>query len=79
LGPQFQFDMQPQAEAIQAAEISLGHPVKIMITPWTPPSYLKSTGVLNGGTLARQDPDGPKDSTNPYKYDEYAESGGPIV
>ena len=68
-----QFDMQTQAEAIQAAEISLRHPVKIMITPWTPPSYLKSTGVLNGGTLARQDPDGPKDSTNPYKYDEYAE------
>jgi len=66
-------DMQRQAEAIQAAEISLGHPVKIMISSWSPPKYLKSNGNEVGGTLARQDPYGPKDPTNPYKYDEFAE------
>jgi len=67
-------DMQHQAEAIQAAEISLGHPVKIMISSWTPPTYLKSNGGINEGTLARQDPDGPTDPiANPYKYDEFAE------
>jgi O-glycosyl hydrolase len=63
-----QVDMQNQAEAIQAAEESLGHPVKIMISSWTPPLYLKSTGISNGGTLARQYyPDGP------YKYGKFAD------
>ena len=69
----YEDDMQHQAEAIQAAEISLGHPVKIMISSWTPPINLKSNGAINGGTLVRQNPEGPTNQTNPYKYDEFAE------
>ncbi|MCP4608364.1 MAG: hypothetical protein GY845_06585 [Planctomycetes bacterium] len=54
------------AEIIQAAETSLRHPIKIMISSWSPPAYLKSNGDVAGGTLARH-PDGS------YKYDEFAQ------
>lgn len=53
------------AEIIAAAETSLGYPVKIMISSWSPPAYLKSNGNVAGGTLAWH-PDGS------YKYDEFA-------
>jgi len=54
------------AQIVQAAEASLGHPIKIMISSWSPPPYLKSNGSIGGGTLK-------KDSIGNYKYDEFAE------
>jgi len=53
------------AEIIAAAESSLGHPIKIMISSWSPPPYLKSNESTARGTLARH-PDGG------YKYSEFA-------
>ena len=54
------------AEIIRAAEASLRHPIKIMISSWSPPGYLKSNGDVAGGTLARH-------SDGSYKYDEFAQ------
>jgi glucuronoarabinoxylan endo-1,4-beta-xylanase len=54
------------AEIIQAATASLRHPIKIMISSWSPPAYLKSNGDVAGGTLAKH-PDGS------YRYDEFAQ------
>ena len=39
-------------EIVSAAQLSLGHPIKIMITSFTPPAYLKSNSDTAGGTLA---------------------------
>jgi glucuronoarabinoxylan endo-1,4-beta-xylanase len=40
---------------VQNATAALGHPPKIIMSSWSPPSYLKSTGdTKNGGTLIRQ-------------------------
>ena len=37
---------------MNAAEASLGHPIKLFATSWGPPGYLKNTGDRkNGGTL----------------------------
>ncbi|MBN2183621.1 MAG: carbohydrate binding domain-containing protein [Sedimentisphaerales bacterium] len=52
-------------EIIQAAEISLGHPIKIMISSWSPPAYLKSNNNTARGTLK-------KDIHGNYMYDEFA-------
>jgi len=57
--------MGDSAEIIRVAESSLGHPIQIMISSWSPPAYLKSNGKVAGGTLARH-PDGR------YQYDEFA-------
>lgn len=54
------------SEIIQAAETSLRHRIKIMISSWSPPAYLKSNGNVARGTLARH-PDGS------YQYDEFAQ------
>lgn len=53
------------SEIIQAAETSLGHPIKIMISSWSPPTYLKSNESTARGTLARHPGGG-------YKYSEFA-------
>ncbi|GAI93096.1 unnamed protein product, partial [marine sediment metagenome] len=53
------------SEIIQAAETSLGHPIKIMISSWSPPAYLKSNESTARGTLARHPGGG-------YKYSEFA-------
>jgi len=53
------------SEIIQAAEASLGHPIKIMISSWSPPAYLKSNESTARGTLARHPGGG-------YKYSEFA-------
>ncbi len=53
-------------EIIKAAESSLGHPIKVMISSWSPPANLKSNGSTVGGTLA-QYPNGG------YKYSEFAQ------
>ncbi|MBN1766475.1 MAG: carbohydrate binding domain-containing protein [Sedimentisphaerales bacterium] len=54
------------AEIIAAGEAALGRPLKIMISCWSPPVYLKSNDSLNGGTLK-------KDTSGQYMYDELAE------
>jgi glucuronoarabinoxylan endo-1,4-beta-xylanase len=54
------------AEIIQAAETSLRHPIKIMISSWSPPPYLKSNQDVAGETLAKY-PDGS------YQYDKFAQ------
>ena len=43
---------------IDEAEESLGHPIKVMISSWSPPDYLKSNGSTIGGTLKRDPCDG---------------------
>ena len=53
------------AQIIQAAKSSLGHPIKVMISSWSPPASLKSNGSTIGGTLA-------KDIRGYYKYSEFA-------
>ncbi|MBN1766119.1 MAG: carbohydrate binding domain-containing protein [Sedimentisphaerales bacterium] len=58
--------MTRSAEIITAGEASLGRPLKIMISCWSPPTYLKSNGSLNGGTLK-------KDASENYMYDELAD------
>jgi len=52
-------------EIIRAAEVSLGHPLKIMISSWSPPAYLKSNANTISGTLK-------KDASDNYMYDEFA-------
>jgi glucuronoarabinoxylan endo-1,4-beta-xylanase len=52
-------------EIIQAAEASLSQPIKVMISSWSPPAYLKSNDSTVGGTLK-------KDSSGNYMYDEFA-------
>ncbi len=54
------------AKIIQAAESSLGHPIKIMISSWSPPAYLKSNGNTAGGTLK-------KDANGNFMYSEFAQ------
>ncbi len=58
--------MSMNAEAVQRARESLGHPTKVIISAWTPPTYLKSNGEVASGTLARYPGGG-------YMYSEYAE------
>jgi glucuronoarabinoxylan endo-1,4-beta-xylanase len=55
------------ADAVAGAEASLGHPIKVLISSWSPPARLKSNGsTVNGGTLTKY-PDGQ------FMYDEYAQ------
>jgi hypothetical protein len=54
------------AKIVQAAEESLGHPVKVMVSSWSPPAYLKSDSSTVGGTLK-------KDSSGNYMYDSFAQ------
>jgi glucuronoarabinoxylan endo-1,4-beta-xylanase len=53
------------AKIIQAAETSLGHPIQVMVSSWSPPAYLKSNNSTVRGTLA-QYPNGG------FMYDEFA-------
>ncbi len=42
-------------EIVNAANESLGHPIPILMTSWSPPAYLKSNGeVGHGGTLIKK-------------------------
>ena len=54
------------ATIVSNATASLGHPPRIMISSWSPPAYLKSTGSTVGGTLA-------KDGGGNYRYTEFAQ------
>jgi hypothetical protein len=58
-------NMTESAKIVHAAEVSLGHPIKVMISSWSPPAYLKSNASMAGGTLA-------KDASDGYMYDEFA-------
>jgi glucuronoarabinoxylan endo-1,4-beta-xylanase len=58
--------MASSAEIIQAAEASLRHPIKIMVSSWSPPAFLKSNGSTAGGTLAR-------DHDSSYQYDKFGQ------
>ncbi len=54
------------AQIVQVAEASLGHPIKIMISSWSPPAYLKSNSSTSGGTLA-------KDEYGNYRYNDFVQ------
>ncbi|HEY4013051.1 MAG TPA: glycoside hydrolase family 30 beta sandwich domain-containing protein [Polyangiaceae bacterium] len=42
-------------KVVQNATAALGHPPKILMSSWSPPSFLKSTGdTKDGGTLVKQ-------------------------
>ena len=58
---------QPYSEEfVQEAENSLGYPVKILMSCWSPPAYLKSNNdTKNGGTL--------KKDAGEYMYQGYAD------
>jgi O-glycosyl hydrolase len=44
--------MSKSGQIVNAAGASLGHPIKVLISAWSPPDYLKSNGdTNNGGTL----------------------------
>jgi glucuronoarabinoxylan endo-1,4-beta-xylanase len=58
--------MNRTAQIIQAAEASLGRPLKIMISSWSPPALLKSNDNTREGTLK-------KDSYGNYMYPEFAD------
>ena len=55
------------AEIVEAAELSLGYPIKILISSWSPPAYLKSNSSTVGGTLNRSVRGGG------YRYDRFAQ------
>ncbi|WP_168433490.1 sulfatase-like hydrolase/transferase [Pontiella sulfatireligans] len=52
---------------IQLGEAALGKPLKILMSSWTPPAYLKSTGSQAGSDDATLDSD-----VNGYRYGDYA-------
>ncbi len=57
--------MTNSSEIITEGELSLGRPLKVMISSWSPPDYLKSEGSTVGGTL--------KKDAGEYCYIEFAE------
>jgi glucuronoarabinoxylan endo-1,4-beta-xylanase len=40
-------------EIVQQAQKSLGHPIEVMLTAWSPPAEWKKDGITNGGTLLK--------------------------
>lgn len=50
--PNFDYE---DTEIVEMAELSLGHPIRVLLSSWTPPADLKVDGVLNGGTLIQED------------------------
>jgi glucuronoarabinoxylan endo-1,4-beta-xylanase len=63
-------DMEPNSfretvEIAKAGEAALGHDLKIMVSSWSPPAYLKSNANTIGGTLKKKD--------GKYMYDEFAQ------
>ncbi|MBN1763636.1 MAG: carbohydrate binding domain-containing protein [Sedimentisphaerales bacterium] len=57
--------MDRASEIVTAAEESLGRPLKIMISSWSPPAELKSNNQVEEGTL--------KKDGSEYMYEEYAD------
>jgi glucuronoarabinoxylan endo-1,4-beta-xylanase len=63
------YDMEPNSfketvEIVKGGKAALAGDLKIMMTSWSPPAYLKSNNNTVGGTL--------KKSGNKYMYDEFA-------
>jgi glucuronoarabinoxylan endo-1,4-beta-xylanase len=58
--------MNNTAKIIAGGEASLGRPLKILISSWSPPAYLKSNNNVAGGTLV-------KDANGNYSYGQFAE------
>ncbi len=63
-------DMDPKifkdtVEIAKCAEAALGRDLKIMISSWSPPTYLKSDANTIGGTLKQKD--------GKFMYDEFAQ------
>jgi glucuronoarabinoxylan endo-1,4-beta-xylanase len=54
------------AQIISEAEASIGHDLKLLLSSWSPPAYLKSDANTIGGTLI-------KDANNKYKYTEFSQ------
>ncbi len=52
-------------EIVQQAAASLGHPVDVLISSWSPPASLKKDGVTNGGTLVK--------TSGQFAYDAFAQ------
>ncbi|MBN2019610.1 MAG: hypothetical protein JW749_05235 [Sedimentisphaerales bacterium] len=54
-------------QIVAAARQATRNPdLKLQLVPWSPPTYLKSTGALDSGTIK-------KDPNNNYMYSEYAD------
>ncbi|HYH03635.1 MAG TPA: hypothetical protein VEC37_11070, partial [Bacillota bacterium] len=67
-----------EPEIVQQANLSLGHPIKVLISSWTPPSDLKANGTLNGGTLVKENGAFPYSKFADYWYNSlvaYANKG----
>ena len=62
-------------EIIRMVEASLGRPIKLMLSSWTPPADLKQNGVLNGGTLIKKNGQFAYDEFAAYWYDSLVELG----
>ncbi len=45
--------MSDTATIISNANASLGHPIRVLLSSWSPPAYLKSNNNTEGGTLAK--------------------------
>jgi glucuronoarabinoxylan endo-1,4-beta-xylanase len=63
------YDIEPQnfnetVEIIKSGQAALGRDMKIMISSWSPPVYLKSNANIIGGTL--------KKNNGRFVYDEFA-------
>jgi len=54
------------ADIVAGAESSLGHPIKVMISSWSPPASLKSNNSTVSGTLK-------KDLSGNYMYTQFAQ------
>ncbi len=64
------YQIEPQSflesvEIVKCGKAYLEKDLKILITSWTPPLYLKSNGGTSGGTLKREN--------GKYMYDEFAQ------
>lgn len=57
-------NLRETVEIIKSGQAALGRDMKIMISSWSPPAYMKSNANLIGGTL--------KKNNGKYVYDEYA-------
>ena len=65
--PGWENDVQTFRKTIELGEAAAGRPLKILISSWTPPASLKSTGLESGAndaTLASDE--------NGYRYDDFA-------
>ena len=60
-------DVDDMLATIQLGEAALGRPLKILMSAWSPPGYLKSTGLESGTNNATLASDG-----SGYRYADYA-------